>query len=169
MHVLEAGTVAPAFEATDLDGNRLQLASALAGGPLILCFAHPVINASRLVVGYLRRMAEIAPAASVWVLSEGTEDETLRYARPNGTPYLAMPVAVDGCAVAKAYGVTHLPTTYLIGTDGKVLRAYTGFNKPFLNTVALEVAALTGAKGKELISDGDNKGFYELAERGPCA
>lgn len=169
MHVLETGAVAPAFAATDLDGNRLELASSLAGGPLILCFAHPVINASRLVVGYLRRMAEVAPAAPVWVLSEGTEDETLRYARPEGTPYLRMPVAVDGCAVAGLYGVTHLPTTYLVGRDGRVLRGYTGFNRPFLNAVALEAAALTGAKGKELIADGDNKGFYELAERGPCA
>jgi peroxiredoxin len=168
MHVLENGTVAPDFTATDLDGNTLALSQALAGGPLILCFAHPVINASRLVVGYLRRMAEVAPGVKVWVVSEGDEAETRRYAIP-GDKYLEMPVVVDGCAIAKLYGVTHLPATYFIGTDGRVLRASSGFNKNFLNTVAAEAAQLTGAKPKELIADGDNKGFYELAERGPCA
>jgi peroxiredoxin len=169
MHTLENGTVAPTFSAADLDGNTLDLTQALAAAPAIVCFAHPTIFASRLVVGYLRRMKEFAPTVPVWIISLGSPADTLKYARPNeNTVYLDMPVVVDDCTVAKQYGVTHLPTTYLIGQDGRIIRGYTGFNKPFLNTVAIEAATLTGAKPKELIADGDNKGFYELAERGPC-
>jgi hypothetical protein len=79
-----------------------------------------------------------------------------------------MPVVQDGCTVAGLYHAKYLPTTYFIGQDGKIIRGYSGFNRDFLNLIANDAATMTGAKSKELISDGDNKGFYELAERGPC-
>ena len=168
MQILENGSLAAEFTATDLDGNTLELKAALSTGPVILVFAHPVINASRLVVGYLRRLKDIAPNAHVWIVSEGTEEETRKYVGSGDAKYLEMPVVVDRCKVAGLYGVKFLPTTYLIGQDGKIDRGYTGFNRDFMNLIANDVATATGAKPKELIADGDNKGFYELAERGPC-
>ena len=166
--VLEAGAVAPDFTVTSISGQALSLSAALKSGPALIVFAHPKINASRLVVGYLRRMAEIAPALPVWIFSEGREVETLEYVGSGDSAYLKMPVVLDNCGVAGLYGARFLPATYLIGTDGKVIRAYSGFSRDFMNWVANEAATLTGGKAKELIADGDNKGFYELAERGPC-
>lgn len=169
MQVLENGSSAPAFTATDLTENTLDLQKALATSPVLVVFAHPVINASRLVVGYLRRMAEIAPNLPIWIFSEGTNAETMKYVGEGDSKYLEMPVVQDNCTVAKLYDAKFLPTMYLIGQDGKIIKGYSGFNRDWLNWMALEAANLTGAKPKELISDGDNKGFYELAERGPCA
>ncbi len=168
MQILEAGTLAPQFVTTDLNGNTLDLSAALATAPVLLVFAHPIINASRLVVGYLRRWAEIAPSVPVWVLSEGRLEETKTYVGEGEGLYLKMPVTHDNCAVAGLYGAKFLPTMYLIGTNGTIIRGYSGFNRDFLNWAASEAARLTGGKAKDLISDGDNKGFYELAERGPC-
>ena len=169
MQILENGTTAPVFTATDLNGNTLDLSQALETAPVILVFAHPIINASRLVVGYLRRMAEIAPTVSVWIISEANEEDTRKYVGPEGNRYLEMPVVVDGCQIASQYGAKFLPATYFIGQDGQILRSTTGFNRDFLNLVAADAATMTGGKVKELIADGDNKGYYELAERGPCA
>jgi hypothetical protein len=75
MQVLENGSAAPVFTATDLNENVLDLQKALATSPVLVVFAHPVINASRLVVGYLRRMAEIAPNLPIWIFSEGTQKQ----------------------------------------------------------------------------------------------
>jgi hypothetical protein len=168
MQILEAGTLAPQFTATDLSGASLDLNKALSGGPVLIVFAHPVINASRLVVGYLRRWAEIAPNAPVWVFSEGRLEETQKYVGEGENTYLKMPVIHDNCQVAGLYEAKFLPTMYLIGQDGKIIKGYSGFNRDYLNWAANEAARLTGGKPKELIADGDNKGFYELAERGPC-
>jgi hypothetical protein len=168
MQVMESGAVAPDFTATDLNGNTLSLSSALRAAPALIVFAHPKIHASRLVVGYLRRFAEIAPAVPVWVFSEGRSAETLEYVGAGEGLYLKMPVVQDDCAVAGLYGAKFLPTSYFIGQDGKVIKGYSGFNRDYLNWVANEAATMTGGKAKELIADGDNKGFYELAERGPC-
>lgn len=168
MQILEAGSVAPQFSCTDLNGSSLDLAAALQKAPVLVVFAHPAIHASRLVVGYLRRWAEIAPSVPVWVLSEGRLEETKTYVGEGEGLYLKMPVVHDNCAVASLYGAKFLPTMYLIAQDGTVIRGYSGFNRDYLNWAANEAARLTGGKAKELIADGDNKGFYELAERGPC-
>jgi peroxiredoxin len=168
MQTLENGSLAPEFTATDMDGNALDLKTALGNAPVILTFAHPVINASRLVVGYLRRMKEIAPNVAVWIVSEGTEAETRKYIGEGDTKYLELPVVQDGCTIAGLYHAKYLPTTYLIGQDCKIIRGYSGFNRDFLNLIANDAATVTGAKPKDLIADSDNKGFYELAERGPC-
>ncbi|MFN3265277.1 MAG: peroxiredoxin family protein [Deinococcales bacterium] len=169
MQILEAGSLAPMFVSQDQNNTPLDLAAALQKSPVLLVFAHPAINASRLVVGYLRRWAEIAPGVPVWVLSEGRLEETKKYIGEGDNTYLKMPVAHDNCAVATLYGVSYLPTVYLIGQDGKIIRGYSGFNRDFMNWVAAEAARLTGGKTKDLIAESDNKGFYELAERGPCA
>jgi peroxiredoxin len=169
MQILEVGTPAPMFVSTDQNGNSLELATALQKAPVLLVFAHPAIHASRLVVGYLRRWVEIAPNVPVWVLSEGRLEETKKYIGEGDGLYLKMPVAHDNCAVASLYGAKYLPTMYLIGQDGNIIRGYSGFNREFMNWAANEAARLTGGKAKDLIAEGDNKGFYELAERGPCA
>jgi peroxiredoxin len=168
MQILEAGSPAPLFVSADQNNAPLELASALQKAPVFLVFAHPAIHASRLVVGYLRRWAEIAPSVPVWVMSQGRLEETQKYIGEGDSLYLKMPVAQDNCAVASLYGAKYLPTMYLIGQDGKIIRGYSGFNRDFLNWAANEAARLTGGKPKDLIADGDNKGFYELAERGPC-
>ncbi len=164
MNVLPATTAAPVFTATSITGQNLDLATH--PGPLILVFAHPIINASRLVVGYMRRMAEIAPACPVWVIMESDEASAKKYAGEAEAAYLTMPVATDNGEIAKSYNASLVPAVYFINA-GKIVRSYSGFNRDFLNTIAREAAELTGAKSKELISDGDNKGFYELAERVP--
>jgi hypothetical protein len=168
MHTLENGSLAPLFTATDLNGGTLNLNDALTAGPVILVFGHPIINASRLVVGYLRRLAEIAPAVPVWIMLECSEGDARKYVGGGDMKYLEMPVVVDECRVASLYGAKYLPTTYFIGQDGKIIRAYTGFNRDFMNMIANEAATLTDGKPKELITDSDNKGALELAERGPC-
>jgi AhpC/TSA family len=172
MHTLENGSLAPLFTTTDLNGQTLSLNDALTAGPVILVFGHPQINASRLVVGYLRRLAEIAPAVPVWVMLECSEGDARKYVGSGDQHYLEMPVVVDDCRVASLYSAKYLPTTYFIGQEGKIIRAYTGFNRDFMNMIANEAATMTAngaeVKAKELITDSDNKGSLELAERGPC-
>jgi AhpC/TSA family len=172
MHTLENGSLAPLFTTIDLNGTTLNLNDALTAGPVILFFGHPQINASRLVVGYLRRLAEIAPAVPVWLILECSEGDAQKYVGAGDMKYLEMPVVVDDCRVASLYSAKYLPTTYFIGQDGKIIRAYTGFNRDFMNLMANEAVTLTAngaeVKAKELITDSDNKGSLELAERGPC-
>jgi len=162
MNTLPLGTQAPAFTATTLSGETLS-STVFEAGAVALCFSLPQVHAGRLVVGYLRRLKEQAPQAAVVVVLQGDEAAVRRYAEG----YLANLLVVHDTdlVLSRGYGATHLPTTYYLET-GTIKLAFTGFVKSALNRLAELAAAATGAKAKELIAPGDNKGEYELAERG---
>jgi len=162
MNTLPLGTPAPAFTATTLSGETLS-SSGLEAGPVVICFSLPHVHAGRLVVGYLRRLKEQVPQATVVVILQGDEAAVRRYAEG----YLANLLVVHDAdlALSRAYRATHVPTIYYL-EEGTIKLAFTGFVKSALNKLAELATAATGAKAKELIGPSDNKGDYELAERG---
>jgi hypothetical protein len=161
MNVLPPGSAAPEFHAQSLAGDELMLSRALEGGPVLLVFAMPHVFASRLVVGYLRRLKAQVPKAPVWLVLQGDEEEVASYARG----YLDELVVVHDrdLFISHIYEVTHVPSCYLL-REGGVARAFTGFVREGLNRVARELAEAYGAKTQVLIGVSDNKGEYELAE-----
>ncbi len=162
MDVLKKETPAPSLTLTAKSGETLNPAQH--PGPLVLSFFHPVVLASRHVVGYLRRLKAQAPDVPVWFLSTATPEETAIYV----AGYLEdWPVVEDGCAALKAFGHRFVPVTYLL-VDGKVELAFSGFHRQALNALGKKAAELSGKKPKDLITEMDNKGEYELVEPAPC-
>ncbi len=156
MNVLPKGSQAPAIEAVSLAGERLS-----SQGPLVLCFAMPRIHASRLVVGYLRRLKEQLPELPIWVILQGDEAQVERYVRN----YLDTVQVVHDreLDLSERFAVTHVPSTYYL-EDEVVKLAFSGFSRPAMNKLAAKAAEALGAKARELITQSDNKGEYELAE-----
>jgi len=162
MDVLAKGEAAPAITLRAQNGEALHLGEL--EGPLVLNFFHPVVLASRHVVGYLRRLPATAPGVPIWFASTASPEETAVYTQG----YLEdFPVVLEGCAALSAFGGKFVPTTYLL-KDGRVEVAFTGFHKRALNTLAARAAELVGKRPKELVTAMDNKGEYELAEPAPC-
>jgi len=161
MKVLAKGETPPPLSLKAKDGTPLELKK----GPVVVVFFHPDVLASRHVVGYLRRLPGIAPGVPIWFISTASPEETEVYT----SGYLDdFPVAVEGgCAALKSWQGGFVPTTYLLN-DGKVEVAFTGFHKRALNTLAARAAELVGKRPKELVTEMDNKGEYELAEPAPC-
>ncbi len=162
MDVLEKGTEVPSLKLKAKDGRELD--PARTQGPLVLCFFHPVVLASRHVVGYLRRLPAMAPDVPVWFVSTARPEETEVY---TGGYLDGFPVVEDGCTALKAFGGGFVPATYLL-VDGKVEVAFTGFHKLALNRLGARVAELAGKRANDLVTEMDNKGEYELAEPAPC-
>lgn len=165
MNTLPMGSKAPAWSATTLSGEALSFDALLAAGPVVLCFALPHVHASRLVVGYLRRLKEQVPKTAVVIVLQGDEAAVRGYAE-GYLDHLAVVHDAD-LALSRRYGVTHVPTTYYCNPgDDTIVLAFTGFLKAAMNKLAELAAAATGTAAKALITAADNKGEYELAERG---
>ncbi len=163
MDVLEKGKVVPELTLKATSGETLN--PARAEGPLVLVFFHPVVLASRHVVGYLRRLPAMAPGVPIWFASTATPEETSIYTQG----YLEdFPVVLEGCEVLRIFGGRFVPATYLL-QNGRVDLAFTGFHKLALNTLGRRVAELAGKRPKDLVTEADNKGEYELAEPAPCS
>ncbi len=163
MDVLEKGKAVPEIELKAKSGETIN--PARVEGPLVLVFFHPVVLASRHVVGYLRRLPAMASGVPIWFVSTATPEETEVYVQG----YLEdFPVVLEGCEALRAFGGRFVPATYFL-KDGKVDLAFTGFHKLALNTLGRRAAELAGKRAKDLVTEADNKGEYELAEPAPCA
>lgn len=152
------------FTTTDAEGHKLSLGDALRHTPAVVCVGTPHVHASRLVIGYLRRLKDQLPDLPIWVVLQGDRSEVERYR----AGYLdALQVRHDyDLRTSKRLRVSHVPTTfYLEGPDAEIRRHFSGFRRAALNELAVLAAEALGQKPKELITTLDNKGEYELAEK----
>ncbi|MEZ4629643.1 MAG: hypothetical protein R2880_02825 [Deinococcales bacterium] len=153
--------------AQSLAGEALSLKKSLNEGPVIVMIGLPHVHASRLVVGYLRRLKENHAKAQIWIVLQGELEAVKRYSEG----YLGSLVVIhDGdLKLSEAHRSSHIPSTYLYelkGEKASVSYSFSGFKREAMNKLASTVANVLGDKAKELISTTDNKGEYELAERG---
>lgn len=142
--VLTAGPAAR-FTARTLTGEKFELETALAKGPVLIDFwatwCHPCLE-SLPAIEKLR--AEYAPQGlNVVAISI---DGPRNYARVR--PFaqrlgLRMPVVIDeDGSIAQKYQVNSVPTTILVAQDGHVVRAHSGYLPGEDDALALAVKRL---------------------------
>jgi hypothetical protein len=160
MNVLAVGSKAKAFTALTLNGERI---TPDFSQPTVLCFAMPQVHSSRLVVGYLRRLQTQLADLTICILLQGSEETVSSYSQG----YLDQLKAVhdNDLFISGLYEVSHIATTYFM-EDNAIKLAFSGFNRNAMNNLAALAAQAYDQPVKELITTGDNKGDYELAERG---
>jgi cytochrome c biogenesis protein CcmG/thiol:disulfide interchange protein DsbE len=127
------------------DGTRVRVKDAARGGPVLVNFfaswcgpcaiEHPALMALRAnhvpIVGI--DYEDIAP--------RGSPEAARAFLARLGDPYIARLADTDGRAGID-FGVSGVPETYLISSDGKVLAKYTNLNEG--DVKALTARLLTG-------------------------
>lgn len=107
---------APTFAAHTLAGERVSLHQ-FAGRPLVVHFWATWCPVCRLEQGAVNALAADHAVITVAMQSEG-DAEVRAYLREHG---LSFPVINDrDGALARRYGVTAVPTTFVIGPDGRI-------------------------------------------------
>ncbi len=152
------------FKTIDADGDKISLGDALRHTPAVICVGMPHVHASRLVVGYLRRLKDRVSELPIWVVLQGDSSDIERY----HTGYLGgLHVLHDhDLRISRRLQVSHVPTTFYIEErDAEIRVHFTGFKRASLNQIATLAAEALGQKPKELVTVMDNKGEYELAEK----
>jgi peroxiredoxin len=138
---LQAGGIAPDIVLRTPEGEPASLTSLLAAGPVLLAFYRAGCPVCQLALPFLDRLKD-APFR-VFNVSQDSAGDTRRFAREFGlsTPALLDPER-DGYPASNAFGITHVPSMFLIGAGGQVEWASTGFYKNEL----LDLAARAGAE-----------------------
>ena len=122
---LDVGRAAPLFEAVDSEGSQISLA-ALQGKAVVLNFwaswCGPCVNELPLIEHLAQEQASKVSVLFVNVgESRGTVNEFLT---EHGFEF---PVILDATGrIAELYGVTSLPTTYVIAPDGDIAQPIFG-------------------------------------------
>src|SRR5438067_894958 len=115
-------TVAPDFTLPRVDGDPVSLTELLAGGPVVLLFAHADCPTSTLT---LRRLAGIE--SRIVCIAEEAPDDAARLARRTGFPHpvLAQPEPYE---VSQAFGAATVPTAVVVEPDRAIGKTVVGWD-----------------------------------------
>ncbi|HTV57417.1 MAG TPA: TlpA disulfide reductase family protein [Verrucomicrobiae bacterium] len=137
MAALAPGKKAPAISLTTLDGKKLTLAEALHKGPVLLAFFKVSCPTCQFTLPYLQRIFEAYPKGSLafWGVSQNDRDDTIDFCQHFGVTF---PVLLDDkrFTVSSAYGLTHVPSLFLVRTDGAIELTSVGFTKTDVESLA---------------------------------
>jgi len=138
---IASGTTAPDFSLKALDGATYSLASLLARGPVVLAFFKISCPVCQFTFPFLQRIADRFAGKEISVLGVSQDDvrDTRDFNQEFGVRFPTV-IDRDGYPVSNAYGLTNVPTVFLIAPDGKVRIECMGFDKAGLEQIAGELS-----------------------------
>lgn len=114
---------APDFDLVQVDGGRVQL-SALRGRTVVLNFWATWCGPCRSEIPAFSRFAQANPDIAVLgIATDGTPAELVEASKNLGITY---PVLRTDAATYKAYDISVIPTTVIVGPDGQVQDVHVG-------------------------------------------
>jgi peroxiredoxin len=137
---IEAGHSAPNFSLKGLDGREYSLNSLLQRGPVVLAFFKISCPVCQFTFPFLQRISERFAGKNVAVIGVSQDDarSTKEFNQEYGVKF---PVLLDddGYPVSNAFGLTNVPTIFLVAPDGKVIVNCMGFDKAVLEKITKEL------------------------------
>jgi peroxiredoxin len=131
--MLRTGVKAPTFTLDDLAGGQRSLKAILEHGPVLLALYKISCPVCQLTMPYLERIAAGgANSGSLQVIGISQDDEraTRRFLKSYG---ITMPTLLDReedeYPVSNAFGITHVPSLFLVEADGTISHTVGGFCK----------------------------------------
>ncbi|HXS98249.1 MAG TPA: TlpA disulfide reductase family protein [Candidatus Limnocylindrales bacterium] len=127
--LLEAGTRAPGFQLERLGGGTQGLGDLISGGPALLAFFKISCPVCQMTFPYLERLHTPGRLA-IYGISQNDADPTREFAEEFG---IGFPMLLDsqdaGYVVSNAYGISSVPTMFLVEPDGVIARVVQGWSR----------------------------------------
>jgi cytochrome c biogenesis protein CcmG, thiol:disulfide interchange protein DsbE len=137
-----AGNTAPGFSLKALDSKNYSLNALMERGPVVAAFFKISCPVCQFTFPFLERLYERYGSDSATFLGISQDDakSAQEFAKEYGITFPILLDDANGYVVSNAYGLTTVPTVFLIDTDGTVKVSSMGFDKKDLETIALHLA-----------------------------
>ena len=146
---LQTGARAPEFRLARLDGGETSLGDLIANGPVLLAFFKISCPVCQLTFPFLERL-HVAGTLPIYGVSQNDDKHTREFNQRFGVTF---PTLLDreenDFAASNAFGLSSVPTLFLIERDGTIARVIEGWQKS-------EMESLGGVFGAALFRAGDN-------------
>ena len=144
MAALSAGAKAPAFALQSTDGKKLNLADALKKGPVVAAFFKVSCPTCQFTAPFLERLHENYGGENFtfWGISQDDAQDTREFFQELDAEFPSL-IDDDGYPVSNQYGITNVPSIFLIAPDGKIQESCVGFSKIDLEKIAAAAAKAT--------------------------
>ena len=123
---------APPFSAPPLAGLApVSLASLLGNGPVVLAFFTISCPTCQVALPFLERLHASGSTGLQFIgVSQDNPVLTGQFASRFGVTFtLLLDTAVDAYTVSDSYGLTHVPSIFVVETDGAITHSWIGFSK----------------------------------------
>jgi peroxiredoxin len=136
-----AGNMAPEFSLKSLDHKEYSLRGLLERGPVVAAFFKISCPVCQFTFPFLERLHKRYGSSGAGFLGISQDDAraTIDFAAEYGVTFPLI-IDEDGYPASNAYGLTNVPTIFLIESDGRVKVSSMGFDKKDLETIAGELA-----------------------------
>jgi peroxiredoxin len=156
MSALSPGKPAPPISLTTIDGKKVSLAEALAKGPVLAAFFKVSCPVCQFTFPFLERMHAMFGAEhfTFWAISQNDAEDTRAFIEKYGVKFPAL-LDEKGYPVSNQFGLTNVPTMFLIAPDGKIQISSVGFSKADLEKIAAAAARANGKSAQPLFKPAD--------------
>ena len=163
MPALEAGIRAPEMRLLSLDGKPFSLAEALRNGPVVAAFFKVNCPVCQLAFPYLERIYKAYGGTGKFTMigvSQNNAAETRTFHRDYG---IRFPSLLDEkkYPVSNAYGLTNVPTVFVISTAGEIESTSVGWSRRDTEQLNRRLAALSGLPESPLFAAGERVPEYK--------
>jgi peroxiredoxin len=136
-----AGNIAPGFSLKSADGKEYSLDRLMQRGPVVAAFFKISCPVCQFTFPFLERLYKRYGEEGVTFLGISQDDarSTKGFAQEYGVTFPVL-VDEDSYPVSNAYGLTTVPTVFLINTDGSVKVSSMGFDRKDLEAIAASLA-----------------------------
>ncbi len=132
MPALSAGVMAPDFTLSNVDGKQVSVKDALKSGPVLLVFFKVSCPVCQYAFPFFERIFQANRGGNLTVLgiSQDNAKNTQAFMREYGVTF---PAVIDdganGYATSNAYGLTNVPTVFLVTPSGEIEVSVVGWSK----------------------------------------
>jgi peroxiredoxin len=160
MNALAPGKMAPPISLKTIDGKAESLKEALKKGPVVAAFFKVSCPTCQFTAPFLERLHESygGEKFTLWGISQDDAADTQEFLKEFDVDF---PVLIEppSYSTSNQFGLTHVPSIFLISPDGTIEQASVGFSKADLEKMA---AAGAQANGKKATS------FFKPSEMVPA-
>jgi len=151
MEALAPGKLAPPISLNSLTGEPATLAEALKKGPVVAAFFKVSCPTCQFSAPFLERLHETygGEKFTLWGISQDDAADTREFCKEFDVEFPIL-LEAPGYALSNRYGITHVPSIFLISQDGRIQETSVGFSKAGLENVASLAAQATGIKAASL-------------------
>jgi peroxiredoxin len=153
---IQPGQKAPLFQLRDAAGNQYSLAEELRKGPVVIAFFKISCPVCQFTFPFLERLHKAYSESTATFLAVSQDDavDTREFCSEYG---LTFPAVLDDerYAASNLYGITNVPSIFLVATDGIVKASSIGFDRANLEKISAELSAATKSEPAMLFRPGE--------------
>ena len=164
MPALEAGVNAPEIELQYLDGRKFSLKEVRKNGPVVAVFFKVSCPVCQMALPYLDRIFKAYGKSGKFTflgVSQDNAADTQAFNRQFG---VAFPVLLDPAGkypASNAYGLTNVPTTFLISPEGEIEFTTVSWSKADVEQLNRRLAMLTDQEVVQVFQLGEKVAEYK--------